>query len=131
MCYSFAATDEQLRRSHIVISDFDLISPYIYDLPNAQWLQGTWAGVETFFKNLKPNQPPSYVVTRFSGKHFGSLMTEYVIANILNQERAFFEIKENQKKREWIQIGQIYEHRSLRDLTVGIMGLGNIGNRSR
>lgn len=82
-------------------------------------------------EEVKPGQPPSFILTRFSGKHFGTLMSEYVIANIINQERAFGDIRDNQRKSGWIVDGKISEHRTLHELTIGVMGLGNIGNRSK
>lgn len=100
-------------------------------MQNAKWVQGTWAGVEKLFTHLRTNQPPPLHVTRFSGKHFGTLMSEYVISNIINKERAFFEIRDNQKKAQWVTDGKIFEHRTFHELTIGIMGLGNIGKESR
>lgn len=129
--YFHLDTDEQFRKSNVIVADFDLVSPYLYELQNAKWVQGTWAGVEKVFRNLRANQPPPFLMTRFSGKHFGTLMSEYVIANLINNERALFEIRDNQKKTEWITAGKIFEHRTLHELTIGIMGLGNIGKESR
>lgn len=130
LCF-FSDTDKQFRESHIIIADYPLLAPYLYELPNAKWIQGTWAGVDKLLECVRPDQPPPFLITRFSGKHFGTLMSEYVIANIINRERAFFEIKENQNNSEWETDGKISDHRTLHDLTIGILGLGNIGNRSR
>ncbi|KAJ8970291.1 hypothetical protein NQ317_019687 [Molorchus minor] len=121
--------DEEFIKSNIIIADFDYLAPHIYDLPNVKWIQGTWAGIDALLPHLKPNQPPSFPITRFSGKHFGHLIGEYVLANIINHERSMFEIKQNQSKQQWIINGKINDHRSLYDLTIGILGIGSIGNR--
>ncbi|CAH1286641.1 unnamed protein product [Diabrotica balteata] len=56
-------------------------------------------------------------------------MSEYVVSNIINFERNAFEINQNQKMKQWKVDGKIDEHRAIFDLTVGILGLGNIGDR--
>lgn len=126
----FTEKDEVFKNSQIIVADFDLLSSFLYELPNAKWIQGTWAGVETLLKHVIPNQPPSFLVTRFSGKYFGTLMGEYVIANIINHERKLFDVRENQMNSNWIITGNISEHRTIPELNIGILGLGSIGNRS-
>lgn len=129
--FYYLENDEQLKQSRIIIGDYPLIGPYIYQLPNAEWIQGTWAGVESLFKNSLSAEEPKVLITRFTGKHFGTLMGEYVIANIINNERDMFKIKENQLQKLWNKDGKISSYRSLNELNIGILGLGSIGNKSR
>lgn len=126
----FSENDEQLKKSHIIIADYDLLAPYIYKLPNLKWQQGTWAGIEIFLRKVQPNNPPPFTISRFTGKHYGTLISEYVIANIINFERAIYEISDNQKMCKWNRDGKISAYRPLPELTIGIMGLGSIGNIS-
>lgn len=114
----------------MVVGDYDLLGPYLYSLPNLKWMQGTWAGVETLMRFIKPNQLPNYPITRFSGQFFGQLMSEYVIANIINYERDFFKIKHNQNAATWYRKEKIVKYRSLTEISVGILGLGSIGSQS-
>lgn len=55
-------------------------------------------------------------------------MSEYVISNIINYERNFFEVYENQKQKIWTQNGKISDYRSIDQLTIGVLGVGVIGN---
>lgn len=57
-------------------------------------------------------------------------MSEYVIAHIFNFERNQKEQYQNQKHNQWIKDGKISDHRLICDLSVGILGLGNIGKSS-
>ncbi|KAG5886206.1 hypothetical protein JTB14_012573 [Gonioctena quinquepunctata] len=122
-----AVTDEQFKKSHIIIGDFNLIGPHLYDLHNVKWIQGTWAGVDLLLKHVKPDRPPTFPITRFTGRHFGTQMTEYVVSQIINQERDAFKTWDNQKMQEWSRDGKIWTYRTLPDLTIGILGLGTIG----
>lgn len=109
---------------------YDLIGPYIYKLPNIKWMQGTWTSIDQLLIHLQPNNPPTFTITRFTGKHFGRLMNEYVIANIINFERAFYQIADNQKLHDWNKDARIYVHRTLNELTIGALRLGSIGSIS-
>jgi phosphoglycerate dehydrogenase-like enzyme len=51
------------------------------------------------------------------------MMSEYVLAYILAIERQLFETKENQIAKVWGKVS----YRGLRELTLGICGLGSIG----
>lgn len=104
--------------------------PYADKLPSLKWAQVTWAGVEKLVPNLQDKQI-NYVVTRFSSKAFGLAMSEYVIANIFNFERNQREQYKNQAQRQWITSGKILSHRLICDLSVGVLGLGNIGKSSK
>lgn len=58
-------------------------------------------------------------------------MSEYIVNNIVNYERNIFQVYENQKQKIWSQNGNIFNHRSIGDLTIGILGIGQIGNFSK
>lgn len=55
-------------------------------------------------------------------------MSEYVIANIINHERKAFDTMEAQQRRHWMDWrDEIGEYRQLSDLTISILGVGDIG----
>lgn len=112
-----------------MITDCDLFLPYINKLPSLKWVQTTWAGIEPLASNLK-DKNINYSITRFSDKSFGLAMSEYVIAHIFNFERNQKQQYQNQKHNQWMKDGKISDHRLICDLSVGILGLGNIGKSS-
>lgn len=99
-------------------------------MPNVKWVQGTWAGIDALMPHIRKNESPAFPIVRFTGNHFGRLIGEYVVANIVNFERNIFEVKENQNKQLWVTEGRISSYRSVYDLTIGILGIGNIGDKS-
>ncbi|XP_066254871.1 glyoxylate/hydroxypyruvate reductase A-like [Euwallacea similis] len=117
-----------LKDTEIILGDYDLIGPYIYDLPKIKWIQGTWAGLDSLWSHIKAEDPPKFPITRTSGDNFGQLMGEYVIGNIIFWERNYFQVKQNQEMRLWDPAACPHDHRSLRELTIGILGIGAIGN---
>ncbi|XP_003695020.1 uncharacterized protein LOC100864050 isoform X1 [Apis florea] len=119
-------TLSKLQNADILITDCDLFLPYINKLPSLKWVQTTWAGIEPLASNLK-DKNINYSITRFSDKSFGLAMSEYVIAHIFNFERNQKQQYQNQKHNQWMKDGKISDHRLICDLSVGILGLGNIG----
>lgn len=105
------------------------MAPYAYDLKQTKWVQGTWAGIDALLPHIDMNNPPPYTITRFSGKYFGEIMAEYVIANVVNYERNFYFNYDNQKASLWDQQNE-WKFRILNELTFAVLGMGSIGNKS-
>jgi phosphoglycerate dehydrogenase-like enzyme len=61
------------------------------------------------------------------GGKFGIHMAEYVIAQIIRRERKFDEMLLDQKQHNWLKQEKYITYRRLSDLTIGILGLGDIG----
>lgn len=72
---------------------------------------------------------PSFLFTR-SGGVFGQVMAEYVIGQIIANERMFYSMHDAQKCSQWAQQRYAECCRSLRDISIGILGVGDIGRRS-
>ena len=119
----------QLSKAEIVVADANLLIPYVEKLSETKWIQMTWAGLENFTSSIKGLNVP-FVVTRFSGTSFGYAMSEYVVSQIVNFERDQRRQYENQTNCSWDDSGKIKNHRRLSDLTVGILGMGEIGSFS-
>ncbi|XP_035658158.1 glyoxylate/hydroxypyruvate reductase A-like [Branchiostoma floridae] len=116
-----------LQEAEILLMDPNLMPPLMYQLPRLKWMQSTWAGVDAMFKHLDKTKPlPSYTLTRFGGV-FGPAMAEYVISHIVNTERRAHKQWENQAKGLWERSGDIHNYRPLTMLSVGILGVGDIG----
>ncbi|XP_011861453.1 PREDICTED: glyoxylate/hydroxypyruvate reductase HPR3-like [Vollenhovia emeryi] len=121
-----ADTLHKLNAAEILVADCDLLIPYANELTSVKWVQATWAGLD----NLAPlmqNARKDYILTRFSDESFGLAMSEYLIAQIVNYERDQRQQYENQRLAAWKQEGKLTNHRLIRDLTVGILGVGTIG----
>ncbi|XP_076654658.1 glyoxylate/hydroxypyruvate reductase A [Halictus rubicundus] len=119
-------TLKNLKNADILVTDCDLLVPYAEKLQSLKWVQTTWAGVEKLIPSLKDNNI-NYAVTRFSDQAFGMAMGEYVVAHIFNFERDQRQQYESQRNSQWRKDGKILNHRLICDLSVGVLGLGNIG----
>lgn len=83
------------------------------------WVQSTFAGVEPL---CAENLPTDYMLTGVK-EGFGPLISEYVFTYLLAMERNVLETVENQKNAAW----EKPPYRGLRGLTLGVCGLGAIG----
>jgi len=119
----------QLQNAEIIVGDYNLFGPHIYNLPKVKWVQGTWAGIDFLLLHINKEAPPTFPITRTSGDNFGLLMSEYVLANIIYWERKYFKVRENHKEKLWDRQVCPQNHRSIADLKIGILGIGAIGNR--
>lgn len=88
-------------------------------LPRLEWVQSTYAGVDAL---CQEGLRRDYTLTGVKGI-FGELMREYVLGWILALERDLFASREDQHARRW----EPRPFRSLAGLTLGVCGLGSIG----
>ncbi|RLN75521.1 hypothetical protein BBJ28_00021850, partial [Nothophytophthora sp. Chile5] len=92
-------------------------------LKKVQWVQGTYAGVERYLKLLTPDGPkPQLTLTRAGGING---LAQYVFGWIITIERKFHEAHAMQKQKMFDPAALTY--RSFPSVTVGILGLGAIG----
>jgi glyoxylate/hydroxypyruvate reductase A len=85
-----------------------------------KWIQSMGAGVENFIR--AGTIPSDVVLTKVRGV-FGSIMSEYVIAYILAMTQKMPTVFENKRNKKW----SIFLVDSIRQKTVGVMGLGSVG----
>lgn len=77
---------------------------------------------------------PLFLLTRHAGGSYGQLMSEYVVAQMVNWERQLYSFHTDQLNSLWNQkrVDDITSNcRMLSDLTIGILGVGVIGRRGK
>ena len=108
---------EVMLRGRLPAETFDRI---LARAPNLRWVHSATAGVE---RVLTPaSRARGLVITNARGV-FSRPVAEYVMMMILAVTRRLPQLLELQAERTW----QPLEARELRDVTVGIVGLGSIG----
>ncbi|KAH3777777.1 hypothetical protein DPMN_179225, partial [Dreissena polymorpha] len=113
------------KHADILLADVPVIQAVAHSAQKLKWAASTWAGVEGLVKFIKDTKTPSFTVTRMGGA-FNTLMCEYVLANILARERHVLELAKQQEAATWDKVPYM-KYRSLSELTVCILGLGEIG----
>ena len=108
---------EAMLRGRLPAETFDRI---LYRAPSLRWVHSATAGVE---RVLTPaSRSRGLVITNARGV-FSRPIAEYVMLMILAVCRRLPQLMELQAERTW----QPLEARELRDVTIGIVGLGSIG----
>jgi phosphoglycerate dehydrogenase-like enzyme len=108
---------EVMLRGRLPADTFDRI---LVRAPNLRWVHSATAGVE---RVLTPaSRERGIAITNARGV-FSRPIAEYVLLMILAAARRLPQLLELQAERTW----QPLESRELRDVTVGIVGLGSIG----
>ncbi|GFY70933.1 hypothetical protein TNIN_300931 [Trichonephila inaurata madagascariensis] len=115
-----------VKNAEVLVMDCTYLSELLYDLPKAKWIQTTWAGVELLMENVDKSKVPNFMLTRYMDSYFEELMSNYVIAQIINIERGMYTYRDEQKSATWSR-PFFPDFRVLSDLTVGILGAGNLG----
>jgi phosphoglycerate dehydrogenase-like enzyme len=93
-----------------------------------RWVQSTFAGVDAIVKRSAYRE---YALTRLGGV-FGDAMAEYCVMHVLALERQLARDRENQRAAVWGRETSVSPPRGVRktrDLTVGVLGFGEIGVR--
>jgi glyoxylate/hydroxypyruvate reductase A len=91
------------------------------DYPNLQCIASFGAGVDFIFED--PYRPDGIPVTRVVDPKLASDMSEFVIGQILSYLKNFYQYKLDQTQLEW----NPRNYRRIEDITVGIMGIGELG----
>jgi phosphoglycerate dehydrogenase-like enzyme len=102
----------------ILFGDPDLTSQVVNQCTRLKWLQSTWAGNAALFALEKTN----YQLCGVKGV-FQQAMQEYVFAYLLYFSRNVAGFNQAQKSKTWAAP----TYQSLAGKTLGIMGVGNIG----
>ncbi len=108
-----------IRDCELILASPDLLAPLLAQADKLQWVQSTFAGVD---KLCASGLRTDYQLTNIR-RVFGPLMSEYVFGQILAAERHLISTYQQQQAHEWRE----RPYRSLAGLTLGIAGLGSIG----
>ena len=93
------------------------------DLPNLKAILSLGAGVDGL---LRHPRLPDVPIVRFVDDELSQCMADYVVAQVSMHQRLFTQYKADQKARRWVQ----HYPGAATTITVGIMGLGVIGQRT-
>lgn len=117
-------------RNEILVTSNDMIGPLLYG-PQGRFafIQGTWAGVESIMSWIKKDEGrPNLRVARFTNRQFSQLMSEYALAQVINSERGLLTVRDDQTLGTKSWKNEEFAHpRLIKELTIGILGVGNIG----
>lgn len=123
-----ANLETELADAEIIVGEPAAIGPIVDTrAPRLRWFQSTWAGCNQLLAASRRD----YVATRLAGT-FGPDMAEYAAMHVLTLERKFVEERASQQRREWRatsgpDAGAPTAYRRLPSLTLGVLGLGDIG----
>lgn len=105
--------------AQIVLADPPLLSKRLDEFSHLEWVQSTFAGVNTL---ISPTLRRDYILTNVRGI-FGPLIAEYVIGYSIAHYRQFSRYHQQQQDKHWQ--GHLYP--SLQNKTMVILGTGSIG----
>lgn len=92
-------------------------------MPRLRWVQKMGAGVEDVLE--APQFRAGVWLTRTDGRLIAPRMVEYVVAMVLQRTLKLPKVRQAQRESQWLPY---FEVGSIRQLTVGVAGLGEIGN---
>ncbi|MGN0339999.1 MAG: D-2-hydroxyacid dehydrogenase [Lachnospira sp.] len=116
--------ENYIRNAEVIVGEPDIIDITKEKAPNLKWIQMSWAGTDKYTGN--EGFPQNLMLTNASGA-FGVIISEYILAGILNLYRRFAEYRDQRRNHEWNDLGTeecLYGKRIL------IMGTGNIGTET-
>ncbi|UTW44513.1 D-2-hydroxyacid dehydrogenase [bacterium SCSIO 12696] len=121
MAQNTEQAQELITDANIVLGTPALVAPLLHKADKLQWVQSSFAGIEPF---CSAGLRTDYRLTGVKDI-FGSLMSEYVFAYLLAFERNVLATRDNQLNKQW----QTMPYRRLEFLSIGICGLGSIGQQ--
>ncbi len=117
-----SAAQEAVSQTEILMGLPAFLAEVVNDAPGLKWAQSTSAGVEEV---CAAGLRRDYILTN-ARDIFGPIMSEYVFGYIMTLERNILALHQHQQQREWVRWDH-YPYRRLSDLTLGVIGVGSIG----
>ncbi|CAK4520747.1 unnamed protein product [Aphanomyces euteiches] len=115
-----AASLDLLAEARILLSEPRVAPRLLPHAPKLEWLQSIYAGIEPLLAQPRRD----FIVTR-AGGIMGLHMAQYVLGWVISKERMFHLAPQYQAKKEFRNAELHYRHYD--NVTVGILGLGDIG----
>jgi len=113
--------DERLAARVAIVANPD--PAHVAALPNLVWVQSLWAGVERLMSELPEDGP---LIVRLADPQMAETMSEAVLAWTLYLHRDMPRYMLQQRQGIW----QEHFLQTPAERTVGVLGLGNLGNAS-
>lgn len=121
-----------LASTEVLVGEPALCGPLVEQCPKLVWLQSTFAGCNQL---LTASTRRDYTATRLAGC-FGPDMAEYSMLHVLALERKYEAQREAQRQSHWhatrdevgTAAGPGGKYRRLPSVTLGVLGLGDIGS---
>jgi len=104
---------------NIILGAPPLVSDILSSADRIEWVQSSWAGIDRLCQSELRRD---YVLTGVKDI-FGGLISEYVLTYLFALERQIFAMRANQLQKRWLP----RPYRPAKDITMGIIGLGSIG----
>ncbi|OLQ92589.1 2-ketoacid reductase [Vibrio ponticus] len=114
------AITQEPREAHIVLAAPPLLAPQLNQFENLQWVQSTYAGIDTL---IKDSLRQDYLLTNVKGI-FGQQIAEYVLGLSIEHFRHFGLYRQQQRKQQWLP----HPYQTLNSKTMVIAGTGEIGS---
>ena len=120
MCKNDEEIDKYIGEADIIFSGSTFPVNFLRKAKKLKWVQSMSAGVENFTSSglIESN----IILTKVKGV-FGPIMSEYVIGHIFAITQNIKNIYENKRNKIW----KPFVVDSIRNATIGIMGLGSVG----
>ncbi len=120
MCKNEEEIDKYIGEADIIFSGSTFPVNFLRKAKKLKWVQSMSAGVENFTSSglIESN----IILTKVKGV-FGPIMSEYVIGHIFAITQNIKNIYENKRNKIW----KPFVVDSIRNATIGIMGLGSVG----
>lgn len=119
--FSAMSDDEKQSAEIAIVANPD--PEHIAALPNIKWVHSLWAGVERLVAELGPKAPP---LVRLVDPELSRVMSEAVLAWGYYLQRDMPAYRTQQQHRVWQEL----EYRQPSEMTVGLIGLGELGAAS-
>ncbi len=117
--FHYGKEPEALRDADVIIGN---VAPgLLQDVPKLKWLQLNSAGADAY---CKPGILGDDVLLTNSTGAYGQAVSEHMLAMLLSLVKKLNRYEKNQARHLWQDEGEV---RSLRELTIAIMGFGDIG----